>query len=112
MGEAAGVPIEPAEQTALADATIAVPGVVAAGVPGAGGFDALFAIILDVEAAAAAEGGGAAPATEATPRSAVESLWVTWPGGGLTSLLLRDGPAMGSPGAGVRLHADLPAGAQ
>ena len=44
MGEAAGVPIEPAGQTALADATMALPGVIAAGVPGAGGYDALFVL--------------------------------------------------------------------
>jgi phosphomevalonate kinase len=36
MGEGAGVPIEPACQTQLVDATAAMPGVVAAGVPGAG----------------------------------------------------------------------------
>ena len=34
MGEKAGVPVEPDEQTAFADGTLAVPGVVAAGVPG------------------------------------------------------------------------------
>ena len=44
MGEAAGVPIEPAGQTTLADATMALPGVIAAGVPGAGGYDALFVL--------------------------------------------------------------------
>lgn len=38
MGEGAGVPIEPDEQTALADATASLPGVLAAGVPGAGTF--------------------------------------------------------------------------
>lgn len=53
--------IEPDSQTALADATEALPGVVAAGVPGAGGQDALFAIVLS---AAAREG--------------VERLWSTW----------------------------------
>ena len=44
MGEKAHVGIEPDEQTALADATAELPGVVSAGVPGAGGVDALFAI--------------------------------------------------------------------
>jgi phosphomevalonate kinase len=34
MGEEAGVPIEPPEQVRLIEATVAVPGVVAAGVPG------------------------------------------------------------------------------
>ena len=35
MGDAAGVPIEPDEQTALCDATMKIPGVVTALVPGA-----------------------------------------------------------------------------
>lgn len=47
MGDAAGVPIEPDEQTALADATLRVPGVVAALVPGAGGYDALACLYID-----------------------------------------------------------------
>ena len=56
MGEAAGegdggssdsaVPIEPDSQTELANATMALPGVIAAGVPGAGGFDALFVLYV------------------------------------------------------------------
>ncbi|WCJ21736.1 Phosphomevalonate kinase peroxisomal [Euphorbia peplus] len=46
MGEAAGVPIEPESITRLLDTTMDVEGVVLAGVPGAGGFDAVFAITL------------------------------------------------------------------
>ncbi|CAL5355673.1 unnamed protein product [Camellia sinensis] len=46
MGEAAGIPIEPESQTELLDATMNVEGVVLAGVPGAGGFDAVFAVTL------------------------------------------------------------------
>jgi hypothetical protein len=34
MGELAQVPIEPPEQTELVDATMAIPGVLIAGVPG------------------------------------------------------------------------------
>lgn len=44
MGDSAGVGIEPEAQTALCDATMALPGVVAAAVPGAGGNDAIFAL--------------------------------------------------------------------
>lgn len=44
MGDSAGVGIEPDAQTTLCDATADLPGVVAAGVPGAGGVDAIFAI--------------------------------------------------------------------
>ncbi|XP_020582926.1 phosphomevalonate kinase, peroxisomal [Phalaenopsis equestris] len=46
MGKAAGVPIEPVSQTQLLDATMNMNGVLLAGVPGAGGFDAIFAIIV------------------------------------------------------------------
>ncbi|KAG5031520.1 hypothetical protein JHK85_015502 [Glycine max] len=46
MGEAAGVPIEPESQTQLLDATVNLEGVLLAGVPGAGGFDAVFAVTL------------------------------------------------------------------
>ena len=46
MGNAANVPVEPDEQSKLADATMKLPGVVAAGVPGAGGYDALFVIYV------------------------------------------------------------------
>ncbi|KAL7438220.1 hypothetical protein ACHAXH_004490 [Discostella pseudostelligera] len=46
MGVAAGVPVEPDVQSAIADATMKLPGVVAAGVPGAGGYDALFVIYV------------------------------------------------------------------
>ncbi|XP_008788523.2 phosphomevalonate kinase, peroxisomal [Phoenix dactylifera] len=46
MGKAAGVPIEPESQTQLLDATMNMEGVLLAGVPGAGGYDAVFAVIL------------------------------------------------------------------
>ncbi|KAG0000475.1 phosphomevalonate kinase [Entomortierella chlamydospora] len=46
MSRLSGVPVEPEEQTRLLDACLAVPGVLMAGVPGAGGFDAIFCIVL------------------------------------------------------------------
>eukprot|EP01018_Ginkgo_biloba_P035942 Gb_31212 [translate_table: standard] len=46
IGETAGVPIEPEPQTQLLDVTMNMEGVLLAGVPGAGGFDAIFAITL------------------------------------------------------------------
>lgn len=46
MGEAAGIPIEPESQTLLLNATMKMEGVLLAGVPGAGGFDAVFAVTL------------------------------------------------------------------
>jgi len=47
MGEAAGVPIEPEAQTALADATQELEDVIAAVVPGAGGYDALACLYVN-----------------------------------------------------------------
>jgi len=46
MGRQAGVDVEPDEQTSLANETCELPGVLGCGVPGAGGNDALFAIVL------------------------------------------------------------------
>lgn len=96
VGEAADVPIEPAAQTSLADATLAVPGVAAAGVPGAGGFDALFALILAVPATSSGS-------SDVSVRETVEGMWASWPGGGLTPLLLTNGPGRGEEGAGTRI---------
>ncbi|KAI9907588.1 hypothetical protein PsorP6_004354 [Peronosclerospora sorghi] len=62
MGTCAGVPIEPPEQTALLDATLAIPGVLLAGVPGAGGYDAICVVVLH----------------ESVLHS-VEEVWVQWP---------------------------------
>ena len=61
MGKLANVSIEPSEQTELCDCTMQELGVLAAGVPGAGGFDAIFALVLTDEAA-----------------QRVETLWGTW----------------------------------
>lgn len=61
MGECAGVGIEPDDQTRLANATELVPGVLCAGVPGAGGVDAVFCLVLTP-----------------TAREKVELLWSTW----------------------------------
>ncbi|KAF8577737.1 phosphomevalonate kinase [Ramaria rubella] len=47
MGTASGTPIEPPEQTRLLDACLGKPGVVAGGVPGAGGYDAIWLLLLE-----------------------------------------------------------------
>ena len=62
MGEAAGVPIEPDEQTELVDATIEVPGVIAALVPGAGGYDAVACVYIN----------------HPKVQQAVADLWCSW----------------------------------
>ncbi|KAF7321306.1 Phosphomevalonate kinase [Mycena kentingensis (nom. inval.)] len=49
MGTLSGVPIEPVEQTELLDLCIAQPGVIGGGVPGAGGYDALWLLVFDSE---------------------------------------------------------------
>ncbi|GAA5908701.1 hypothetical protein JCM6882_008178 [Rhodosporidiobolus microsporus] len=61
MGEQSGVPIEPPEQTKLLDACSAIPGVIGAGVPGAGGYDAIWVLCL-------------APPSSSCPAEAVDSL--------------------------------------
>ncbi|CAM9794975.1 unnamed protein product [Ectocarpus sp. 6 AP-2014] len=61
MGEDAGVPIEPPVQTKLVNATSTLPGVLCAGVPGAGGVDAVFAIVVHPDA-----------------EDGVRDLWASW----------------------------------
>ena len=46
IGIAAGVPIEPESQKKLADMNMQIPGVLISGVPGAGGYDAIFCLLL------------------------------------------------------------------
>jgi phosphomevalonate kinase len=55
MGEAAGIDIEPASSQSLLDTTLQSRGVLLAGVPGAGGDDAIFALVMDQEAVAPLE---------------------------------------------------------
>jgi phosphomevalonate kinase len=47
MGKESSVPIEPDTQRDLLEASLKVNGVLIAGVPGAGGYDAIFCIIAD-----------------------------------------------------------------
>ncbi|KAG6900755.1 hypothetical protein C0993_002179 [Termitomyces sp. T159_Od127] len=47
MGELSGVPIEPAEQTKLLDSCVSLAGVIGGGVPGAGGYDAIWLLVCD-----------------------------------------------------------------
>eukprot|EP00898_Chlorokybus_atmophyticus_P004243 jgi/Chlat1/481/Chrsp103S01087 len=83
MGDRAGVPIEPDVQTELLDATAAMPGVVMSGVPGAGGYDAVFAVVL----------------REGSARERVAALWK---GKGVLALQVMEQPD------GVRLEAADP----
>lgn len=47
MGNLAGVPIEPSEQTKLIDACVGQAGIIGGGVPGAGGYDAIWVLVCD-----------------------------------------------------------------
>jgi len=47
MGDLSQVPIEPKEQTALLDACVSQAGVIGGGVPGAGGYDAIWLLVCD-----------------------------------------------------------------
>ena len=88
MGEAAQVPIEPDEQTALADATMELPGVVAAVVPGAGGYDALACLHVDSDQV----------------RDSIAKLWANWKGDGKACTLAVQA---GSYGDGLRHETDF-----
>ena len=81
ISRAAETPIEPPEQSALLDATMKVRGVIMAVVPGAGGNDALLALVIPSAihpVSGGASGGAAAVTTEGT-RIAVAELWRSWP---------------------------------
>lgn len=74
MGEYAGVPIEPDEQTELCDASMQAPGVVVCGVPGAGGQDAVVAVVI----------GSAKP---------LQQLWQEWKKATVLAMLVRENPS-------------------
>ncbi|KAG7530252.1 hypothetical protein FFLO_05182 [Filobasidium floriforme] len=70
MGESASVPIEPDEQTELLDACCAIPGVIGGGVPGAGGYDAIYVLVVDTPDSTPTDG----PCTA----EQVRLLWSNW----------------------------------
>lgn len=75
MSELTGVGIEPPAQTRLLDAAIhSVTGIVLAGVPGAGGLDAQFALVIDVPSLQ--QHGITWQGPE--PKSQLHSLWQSW----------------------------------
>ncbi|KZT08314.1 phosphomevalonate kinase [Laetiporus sulphureus 93-53] len=68
MGELSGVPIEPKEQTELLDACVSGAGVIGGGVPGAGGYDAIWLLVLDPTNCPPQE----------LPSSRVEGVWANY----------------------------------
>ncbi|KAF8893327.1 phosphomevalonate kinase [Infundibulicybe gibba] len=65
MGTLSGVPIEPAEQTKLLDTCVSQAGIVGGGVPGAGGYDAVWVLVCDPEDCS----------PDQRPRERIEHLW-------------------------------------
>ncbi|PBK74374.1 phosphomevalonate kinase [Armillaria solidipes] len=68
MGTVADVPIEPEGQTRLLDTCISQAGVIGGGVPGAGGYDAVWLLVLDP----------VDPSPDQPPRVRVEHVWETY----------------------------------
>ncbi|EUC64309.1 phosphomevalonate kinase-like protein, putative [Rhizoctonia solani AG-3 Rhs1AP] len=77
MGKSSSVPIEPPEQTQLLDACCALPGVIGGGVPGAGGYDAIWLLVLQPQDKVLAS----------SVMSSVEQLWQNWTGMSVSPLL-------------------------
>jgi phosphomevalonate kinase len=74
LGDGAGVAIEPPSQTKLLDLTMDLPGVLFAGVPGAGGNDAIFAVVLD-ESLLLHPASEWTPPADHSPAQRVQQLW-------------------------------------
>jgi len=74
MGTLSGVPIEPIEQTNLLDVCISQPGVVGGGVPGAGGYDALWLLVCEPAVEIIENVWSTYTELDVSPLSAVESM--------------------------------------
>ncbi|GBE81087.1 ribosomal protein S5 domain 2-type protein [Sparassis latifolia] len=85
MGTLSGVPIEPSEQTELLDACIGLAGIIGGGVPGAGGYDAIWLLVLDPENCPPAE----------LPSGRVERAWAKWAKLDVSPLSATESIAMG-----------------
>lgn len=68
MGTLSGVPIEPDEQTRLLDVCVGQAGVIGGGVPGAGGYDAIWVLVCDPENGK----------HDQTPLDRIEHVWGTY----------------------------------
>ncbi|KAG2368319.1 hypothetical protein BDR07DRAFT_1457325 [Suillus spraguei] len=86
MGDLAGVEIEPKQQTHLLDQSIEQAGVVGGGVPGAGGYDAIWLLICNPPNLP----------DEQQPLRRVESVWSTFDESNVTPLLAQESVAKGA----------------
>ena len=95
LGRQAGVPVEPDEMGNVIRATIdGAPGVLGGGVPGAGGFDALFLLYLDV-------------GPSSTTRAGIESVWSRWDALSVGPLLSAAGGAAGAASAALQAQSAM-----
>lgn len=85
MGKLSGVPIEPPEQTELLDACMSGAGVIGGGVPGAGGYDAIWLLVLDPTNCPPQE----------LPSSRIEGVWASWKGLDVSPLSASESVAKG-----------------
>jgi len=85
MGTLSGVPIEPPEQTELLNACVSGAGVIGGGVPGAGGYDAIWLLVLDPETCP----------PEELPSARVERVWAAWKGLDVSPLSASESVAKG-----------------
>lgn len=79
-------PIEPDEQTALIDETLKIPGVIAALVPGAGGYDAIACLYLN----------------HPSVRHAIADFWCSWPKASVCPLTVQGARY----GEGIRIESE------
>ncbi|UZJ54622.1 hypothetical protein CBS101457_003942 [Exobasidium rhododendri] len=99
LGRQAGVPVEPNEMSNVIRATIdGAPGVMGGGVPGAGGFDALFLLFLNPNND---EGNSSAV------RSDIEAVWANWKDLSVGPLLSSAGGAAGCTSASMQAQSAL-----
>ncbi|KAH9948992.1 ribosomal protein S5 domain 2-type protein [Amylocystis lapponica] len=85
MGTLAGVPIEPPEQTELLDACISGAGVIGGGVPGAGGYDAIWLLVFEPLQCS----------PDDLPSRRVEYVWSKWTGLDVSPLSASESVAKG-----------------
>ncbi|OCH85802.1 Phosphomevalonate kinase [Obba rivulosa] len=86
MGELAGVPIEPPEQTELLNACVSRAGVIGGGVPGAGGYDAVWLLVCDPTLCP----------PEELPSTRVGLVWSKWTGLDVSPLAAQESAAGGA----------------
>ncbi|KDQ53490.1 hypothetical protein JAAARDRAFT_136908 [Jaapia argillacea MUCL 33604] len=98
MGKLSGVPIEPPEQTALLDVCVSQAGVIAGGVPGAGGYDAIWLLVCDPPYSPSSLPGTPTKTSfseKQTPLHRVERVWTTWKGLSVSPLSAVESTAKG-----------------